>query len=177
MDDGNLKRRGRIFYVSEEDVLSLFCDRWKIPETVYFHFLDNVPLNCVVDRVWHAIERRSFGFLLLHPSFDIVLLGAEFPESKRQLEYETIRLLPDQGSQPSMEPGTPYRILREENARLRAVFGDLRNDSAAARAIRNDALVEAAGVIRTSVGVDKEDAVAFGVNVAFAMAILRLQEK
>lgn len=164
-----LQRRARVYWVAEDEAWDVVRPRWDLPRYIRLSFAEGVPDDCVVERVFHSPMNRAFGFVLLHPSFDPVPDGGELPRFGHML-FETVTLRPGE------RPDCVHEAMREEIVALRAVFGDLLQDSPAARAIRDLALEDAARLVEA--GGDEhsvDDAIAYGANAGMSAAIRRLK--
>lgn len=124
------KRRARIYWASEDEVWELLRARWDIHPIMLLYFLEGVPADCKVERVFHFPERKAFGFYLTHPTFDPVPVG-QHPPSAGEVRYEAVqvRLMPGEAGAAAGAHYPAYHALRAENERLRGILSDLREDS------------------------------------------------
>ncbi len=126
------ERRIRVYRLPEDAVLDLFHRQGsKWPDLIQIPVL-GLPPGAKVLRVVHEWDNLSFSFLVEHESFDSVPEG-ERPPIAGPLSYHILAV----ETAADIEGHRRLRLLdhlEKENAQLRAVFGDLREDSPAAKA-------------------------------------------
>jgi len=72
------ERRNKIVYVPRESVLR--CLRQYVPKYVVISVVPDLPEGFMVKDVHYICERDAFGFIISHPSFDVVPIGTPCPE-------------------------------------------------------------------------------------------------
>lgn len=130
------ERRVRVLWVPEDQLLTmLLMQSEQLPTAVVIPVMGDVPPGCEVEQVQHSWERRAFGFFLRHPSFAPVPEGdfaPSFADASRR--HEAFVVEADASTPDACGRLKLVEALRRENDRLRGVFGDLMQDSPAARA-------------------------------------------
>ncbi len=126
------ERRVRVYRLHEDIVLDLLHRQGaKWPDVIQIPVLD-LPPGAKVLRVLHEWDNLSFSFLVEHESFDPVPEW-ERPPVAGSLAYHVLAIetVADVEGQRRL---MLLNHLEKENAQLRAVFGDLREGSPAAKA-------------------------------------------
>jgi hypothetical protein len=80
------ERRVKILPVGEQQVLTLaYMLAGDTPQFVAIPRMPNLPEGTKIEGVYHDFDRRSFLFLLSHPSFEPVMDGEPSPYVDKQL--------------------------------------------------------------------------------------------
>ena len=88
LDRAPRERRYKILWIPCRDLIDLW--RRSFSEFLSLPVLDGVPQDCEVICVHESWERRVIGFMLYHPSFEVVPEGLEVPVIG-PLQYKMVR--------------------------------------------------------------------------------------
>lgn len=87
------ERRVKYVYIGEEHLIAACVAYMTNAETPKFRYVlknNPFPVDCDVVRVCHDWQRRAFGVLLYHPSFDPVPVGGVPPNLDERGTWEWV---------------------------------------------------------------------------------------